>query len=925
MGVEAEQGKDKPHEVDPNELLIRALENEHQAGSPEARTNVPTEVVRHSSCGGDNETCVSSVTDAVRDADLFVESMYPTLQDVLEEEETESSDLLPVAFNNEAAQQDLQNQEVSVTKAGMEKMEYAASGEVHNNQVQVNFATAQPSSIESEEEQILLKDDANSAGGKAREVHGKVMDGNKDIKDKTVSQTGIEKTKGEKSVDPNDPAVNNPPGVDAYQAAVAEVPPLPLFTRNPGQQQPTRPGAYGQSGANLQRNTTLDYAIVGANENENANGVAGQPNPGAFAVEGIGGSRQQAGGGVAENPPWDITGSANFTTSEQLAVANPVAEDPEAPSDMMRAVEFNDEKAARARRRKTKQMAARLLGGGLLLIAIVVGVVVLVVSRDGTEGASTSTSTHAPSPSPTPAPTVLTQRGYIQSLLPGYSVDAILQSPNSSQALAFEWLLEDPNLERIAGSYRLFQRFALATLYYATGGSSWVRNDNWLSYTVHECRWHSAHTYYGKPKESYGNAYAYNDTRIILSDDYPCKRFDPEDDSAGTYEHVWLMHNALAGSIPMELYLLTSLKTLSLTGNTLSGTISTLVGMLTNMEAWETSSLALTGTLPTEIGLLTKLEEISLMYNQFSGTVPSTLGLLTKLQFLMVDNMMFTGTIPSELGRLSDLIWLYLQYNSLTGGIPLELGQLVALEQLCLWFNSFTGTLPSWELLELSNLKWLFTDGNQISGTIPTELGLLTSLTKLGFRENLITGTMPTELGLLEHLDHFEIRNNEITGTIPSELSQLQNLLHKLNLNDNQLSGEIPSELGLLTRLWWLQLNNNPLHGAIPSEMSLMTSLYVLQLQDCDLSGEIPEGLYQLNGSEWDPYQIGLSRGHLPLTLNVSGNEKLAGAFPDKQCSDNSLHFDCSDLLCGCDCPCLGAGNATTSNHTLKTPVEPIR
>ncbi|CAB9529449.1 LRR receptor-like serine threonine-protein kinase [Seminavis robusta] len=79
------------------ELLIQALENEQQyedTPSDEGCPPVPTEVshgLRQPSGDTDVETCVSSVTDGLQDADLFVDHMYPTLNTVVEEEESHSN------------------------------------------------------------------------------------------------------------------------------------------------------------------------------------------------------------------------------------------------------------------------------------------------------------------------------------------------------------------------------------------------------------------------------------------------------------------------------------------------------------------------------------------------------------------------------------------------------------------------------------------------------------------------------------------------------------------------------------------------------------------------------------------------------------------------------------------------------------------
>lgn len=191
-------------------------------------------------------------------------------------------------------------------------------------------------------------------------------------------------------------------------------------------------------------------------------------------------------------------------------------------------------------------------------------------------------------------------------------------------------------------------------------------------------------------------------------------------------------------------------------------------------------------------------------------------------------------------------------------------------------------------------------------GTIPSELGLLTSLTKLGFGGNQITGTIATQLGLLENLDHLEAKNNHITGSLPTQLGQLHNVRHKIRFNNNQLTGTLPTQLGLLTKLWVLEVQNNTLNGEIPSETGLMPLIW-LNLQDNDFSGTIPDAVLDMHGSFWDPFGEDGPTNTYVLSLNVSGNEQLMGTFPDDYCADNVVNFDCSDLLCGCDCNCTKA------------------
>ena len=119
-------------------------------------------------------------------------------------------------------------------------------------------------------------------------------------------------------------------------------------------------------------------------------------------------------------------------------------------------------------------------------------------------------------------------------------------------------------------------RAALAALYNATNGSSWLVDTNWLSKGPLG-EWHGVST-----------------------------------DADGRVAELDLDGKQLSGPIPSELGNLTNLERLSLWGNQLSGPI------------------------PSELGNLANLEFLSLRDNQLSGPIPSELGNLANLEWLIL-------------------------------------------------------------------------------------------------------------------------------------------------------------------------------------------------------------------------------------------------------------------------------------------------
>ena len=158
---------------------------------------------------------------------------------------------------------------------------------------------------------------------------------------------------------------------------------------------------------------------------------------------------------------------------------------------------------------------------------------------------------------------------------------------SSSQRRAFDWLVNDTMLYDYP-EWRLRQRFALATLFYASGGeTSWFDKTAWLSLDRHECDWY------------HRQAFGLLGVNIAQAADFemPCH--------SGIYQHLWLNTNKLRGSLPFELFeMLPSLRTISLHANDLSGTLSPAIGRLSSLEAVSLASTNLFGPIPSEVGLL---------------------------------------------------------------------------------------------------------------------------------------------------------------------------------------------------------------------------------------------------------------------------------------------------------------------------------
>ena len=165
-------------------------------------------------------------------------------------------------------------------------------------------------------------------------------------------------------------------------------------------------------------------------------------------------------------------------------------------------------------------------------------------------------------------------------------------------------------------------RAVLVTLYEATGGSNWTKNDNWLT-DAPLGEWHGVST-----------------------------------DESGRVQRLELRANGLTGEIPPELGALANLESLSLLRNGLTGEIPPELGALASLEWLYLGVNDLTGEIPSELGALANLERLYLANNRLTGEIPPELGALVNLEGLFLfGNLDLFGTLPvANLVKLRELV-----------------------------------------------------------------------------------------------------------------------------------------------------------------------------------------------------------------------------------------------------------------------------
>ena len=592
-------------------------------------------------------------------------------------------------------------------------------------------------------------------------------------------------------------------------------------------------------------------------------------------------------------------------TDSDLVEALPVEGHSSRLLDLQQAEQIDDnENLAMDRKRRTnRQVQSFFVLGALVLVGVVLGLIFCLQSNSSGEGSTPSSSSSTPTPPP-----VLSLRTTFENMLPDYTLRAIKEDPTSAQRSAYDWIMRDTDELSVYldQDWRVKQRFALATLWYATNGRNWENKMDWVADSeTHECELQHKPVMF-LPGTAFNTSYVYQPNISI-----PCN-------TEGQYQELWLWANNLEGSLPPEIFWIASLRSISIESqtddldhshdprpgydgqaqmifsNTVTGKLSSDFGRLTNLEVLALTLNTMWGTLPTEIGLLTSLRRLKLSDNWFSGSIISELGLLSNLVELAFGSNEFTGPLPIEIYNLTKLERFDIsptsdKSNSVSGEINSMIGLMTNLRSLGLGSNQFSGTVPT-ELFQLRELERLNLAGVYGSGTIHTELGLLRSVTMLDLSDNHnMTGPLPSQIGELQDLHTLTLYGTPMFSSLPSELG-LCTLLAHFDAGETSFTGTLPTEIGLLTMLTYLSLYSSMLSGTLPSEIGNLSKLKTLDLYDNnEITGTVPESLFSL-----------ASRGSLSNLL-LSGTQ-LVGTIPYEMFSMTGL--SCSSPMCGCDDEC---------------------
>jgi Leucine-rich repeat (LRR) protein len=431
---------------------------------------------------------------------------------------------------------------------------------------------------------------------------------------------------------------------------------------------------------------------------------------------------------------------------------------------------------------------------------------------------------------------------YLQSITtePGAYFGNGTANATDPGTLSANWLINDDPLQLSPdtglGKFRLRQRYALLTLWYASR-SYWANATGWAT-GDDECTWLGVTC---EPAQLDGEA---GDVTVVT--------------------RLSLDGNGVQ-ALPSDLFLLDSLKVLSLADNEIVGTIPPSLANATTLVELYLEKNGLEQDLSDfDWSGLANLEVLRLGENRgLNGTVHDSLWTLAKLQELALNGCRFRGEIgAAPVDSLQSLAVFDISKNrggdraGFSGALPTVLAAIPTLEVVGLGGNRFEGTIPPEYAASLPALSEMDLSDNQLTGSLLEDWGASTALRvlRVGGNAGLGGGSIPAFLYDMTSLQVLDIGGMTLDGPIDPAIANLASLV-EFNVSGNALTGAPPTEIGTLSSLQVLGMGSNFLSGPLGfvSGLASLTDLNVetnLFTGFSDLSGLT--GLRSLRASRND-------------------------------------------------------------------------
>lgn len=357
-----------------------------------------------------------------------------------------------------------------------------------------------------------------------------------------------------------------------------------------------------------------------------------------------------------------------------------------------------------------------------------------------------------------------------------------------------------------------------------------------------------------------------------------------------------------------------NLTSLILSGNFFSGTLDSVI-LPQNIKSIVFDQLNINGTIPENIYNISSLSIVSLADNNIIGTIPKFLS--TNLTSLTLESNQFHGEIPQYLCNIDSLYLIYLSNNNLSGELPECFGNMKSLSFFDISNLDLSGNFPS-SFLNSSFLQTLNIFNNKFKGNFinPNNSNQLTLINSIDLGTNYFTGNLPTNLITSSNLEYFSASRNCFDTFLDNSLCSSPSLLYfnidGLHTADKCITkifpntifdsfiisgkdsffdkkNEIPTCLFNLPSIISLHLGGNNYYGDLSKNLnSLGKNLNTLYLAHNYLSGEIPIVIQNKKWVELDlsfNYFNGIINDHFnqdyydsKITLKIN---RLSGRLPN--------------------------------------------
>jgi len=514
----------------------------------------------------------------------------------------------------------------------------------------------------------------------------------------------------------------------------------------------------------------------------------------------------------------------------------------------------------------------------------------------------------------------------------------VLNDRTSPQAKALNWIANEDKFKIAIPAFpegsngtpysetRFAERWALAVLYYSTGGDDWKYKLNFLE-PIDHCDW--------------SNKFVDPTGTVVQQGVTECQQFAPNFDGEKV-SRIEMSNNNLNGIIPKEIELLPNLKVWTTPFNAELKSISSLTPFLrlATLSHLELQYCGLTGPIPEGIGSLEFLTFFGIGNNFMTGKIPDSFFGLTNLKVLgMDDNILESSIIP--FGKLKNIQKLYLEDNLITGQITEEIIRdgWQSMVDLDLSVNRLEGPIPT-NIWSMENLEVVDIHGNDFIGQIPEIDAIHDKLFFFAVQDNSLDWKIPETISNLVSLKHLDISANQMVIPFPSTMIRMSNLealytgingfdehpipeflssmtnLRELSMKQNKLTGIIPAFLGGLTDLQVLDLDFNQLRGTIPTELGKLVGMDTLMLNRNFLTGAIPLSFSQL--IDIDVILLDAN--------NITGNAESICANP--AINTTAFSADCGtinpEIECSCCSICCDDSDAECNNFDWRINLDGI-